>query len=86
MINTTEFKRLTKSFRKGNAFNAYEHYMHRADKVPEEHKGREESTKWLAEQWTEMPADEKAKFDRVKDHLAKGGGGDIQAHNKQTTG
>jgi hypothetical protein len=80
MINTIEFKRLTKSFRKGNAFNAYEHYMHRAGKVPEEHKGREESAKWLAEQWTEMPTDDKAKFDRVKEHLGKGADGDMQAH------
>jgi hypothetical protein len=37
MINMTEYRRLTRNFRKGNVFNAYEHYMHRNDKVPAEH-------------------------------------------------
>jgi hypothetical protein len=47
-INTKEYKRLTRDFRKGNAFNAYEHYMHRNDKIPEQYRGQVENAKWLA--------------------------------------
>jgi hypothetical protein len=72
MINTKEYKRLTRDFRKGNAFNAYEHYMHRNGKIPEQYRGRVESAKWLANSWNEMSDVEKAKFEGVKGKLQRG--------------
>jgi hypothetical protein len=78
MINTKEYKRLTRDFRKGNAFNAYEHYMHRDDKVPEEYRGRVESAKWLANTWKEMSEVERAKFEGVKGQLQSRGSGDYR--------
>jgi hypothetical protein len=80
MINTNEYKRLTRDFRKGNAFNAYEHYMHRNDKIPEQYRGRVESAKWLANTWKEMSDVEKAKFEGVKGKLQTRGSGDYRDH------
>lgn len=66
-IQSGEYNTLVRKFRKANAFNAYEAWMHSEGKIPEEHRGFQEAAVYCGEKWQEMTREEKAVFEESKE-------------------